>query len=93
MTWCHNPVCTLTLCFMAKYYKHAYELIKVVGEMEVTMELMLELDTLIKYIESPVFGGESCVCILLLKMRYFPWAIDEIAHLMRFLLIMTKNSA
>ena len=46
---------------MAKYYKHAFELIKVVGEMDVTMELMLELDKLIKYIESPVFGGKLAI--------------------------------
>eukprot|EP00061_Rhincodon_typus_P014783 g42067.t1 len=27
-SWCHNPVATVSLCFLTQNYKHAYDLIQ-----------------------------------------------------------------
>ncbi|KAJ9444707.1 Protein VAC14-like protein [Diplonema papillatum] len=53
--WSHNAVSLLSLCLLAKAYKHAYTLVRVFGEMEITVSMLVQLDKLIQILESPVF--------------------------------------
>ncbi|XP_059478479.1 protein VAC14 homolog [Neocloeon triangulifer] len=55
-TWCHNPVATVSLCLLTQCYPHASTLIKSFGDLEVTVEFLVELDKLIQLIESPIFA-------------------------------------
>ncbi|CAB3376141.1 Hypothetical predicted protein [Cloeon dipterum] len=56
-TWCHNPVATVSLCLLTQCYAHASTLIKSFGDLEVTVEFLVELDKLIQLIESPIFSN------------------------------------
>jgi vacuole morphology and inheritance protein 14 len=55
-SWCHNPVATLSLCLLAKRYKHASELVKSFSQIEVTVSFLVQMDNLVQLIESPVFA-------------------------------------
>ncbi|XP_033115389.1 protein VAC14 homolog isoform X1 [Anneissia japonica] len=54
-TWCHNPVATVSLCFLTQNYKHACDIIFHFGELEVTVDFLTEIDKLIQLLESPIF--------------------------------------
>lgn len=54
-SWCHNPVATVSLCFLTQNYKHAYDLIQRFGSLEVTVDFLMEVDKLVQLIESPIF--------------------------------------
>ncbi|NXP93054.1 VAC14 protein, partial [Passerina amoena] len=54
-SWCHNPVTTVSLCFLTQNYKHAYDLIQKFGDLEVTVDFLTEVDKLVQLIECPIF--------------------------------------
>ncbi|KAH0619421.1 hypothetical protein JD844_000034, partial [Phrynosoma platyrhinos] len=63
-SWCHNPVTTVSLCFLTQNYKHAYDLIQKLypsrismhsGDLEVTVDFLIEVDKLVQLIECPIF--------------------------------------
>uniref|UniRef100_A0A4W3J0N8 Protein VAC14 homolog n=1 Tax=Callorhinchus milii TaxID=7868 RepID=A0A4W3J0N8_CALMI len=54
-SWCHNPVATVSLCFLTQNYKHAYDLIQKFGDLEVTIDFLTEVDKLVQLIECPIF--------------------------------------
>ena len=45
----------LTLCLLAQQYEHAAALVEALGDIEVTTDLLVELDKLVQLIESPIF--------------------------------------
>nr|XP_023024836.1 protein VAC14 homolog [Leptinotarsa decemlineata] len=55
-TWCHNPVATVALCLLTQSYGHVCDLIKLFGNLEVTVDFLMEIDKLVQLIESPVFA-------------------------------------
>jgi len=54
-TWCHSQIATISLCLLCGCYSHAVDLIRIVGEQEVTVEMLTELDRLVQLLESPIF--------------------------------------
>lgn len=54
-SWSHNPVATVALCFLTQNYGHVCDLIRSFGNIEVTVELLTEIDKLVQLIESPIF--------------------------------------
>eukprot|EP00049_Salpingoeca_infusionum_P000050 m.36847 g.36847 ORF g.36847 m.36847 type:complete len:675 (+) comp10037_c1_seq2:140-2164(+) len=54
-SWCFDAVATLSLCLLCQVYDHAAELVVTFGRLEVTTGFLVELDKLIKLIESPIF--------------------------------------
>lgn len=58
-TWCHNPVATVALCLLTKNYKHASRLVIYLGDLEVTVSLLTEIDQLVQLVESPIFACKS----------------------------------
>ncbi|XP_029032323.1 protein VAC14 homolog isoform X3 [Osmia bicornis bicornis] len=55
VSWCHNPVATVALCFLSQIYGHAYDIIRSFENIEVTVEFLTEIDKLVQLIESPIF--------------------------------------
>ena len=53
--WSHNPVATVSLCFLSQRYKHACELLLKFGSLEVNAEFLTQIDKLVQMIESPIF--------------------------------------
>ncbi|XP_030376213.1 protein VAC14 homolog isoform X2 [Scaptodrosophila lebanonensis] len=55
-SWAHCPVSTLSLCLLAQCYQHVSDLVILFGDVEITLELLSELDKLVQLIESPIFA-------------------------------------
>ncbi|KAG6799477.1 protein VAC14 [Apis mellifera caucasica] len=55
ISWCHNPVATVALCFLSQLYEHACNIIRSFENIEVTVEFLTEIDKLVQLIESPIF--------------------------------------
>uniref|UniRef100_A0A6M2DYB2 Protein VAC14 homolog n=1 Tax=Xenopsylla cheopis TaxID=163159 RepID=A0A6M2DYB2_XENCH len=54
--WAHSPVSTIALCLLSQNYQHVSDLVKLFGNLELTVDLLTELDKLIQLIESPIFA-------------------------------------
>ena len=58
-SWCHNAVATFSLCLLAQAYEQAYHLLQVFGELEMTVNMLIQIDKLVQLLESPVFTCKS----------------------------------
>jgi vacuole morphology and inheritance protein 14 len=54
-SWCHNAVATFSLCLLAQAYEQAYYLLQAIGELEMTVNMLIQIDKLVQLLESPVF--------------------------------------
>jgi vacuole morphology and inheritance protein 14 len=54
-SWCHNPIACFSLCLLAQAYEHASLLMTVIGELEITVSMLVQTDKLVQLLESPVF--------------------------------------
>ena len=54
-SWCHNPVSTFALCLLTQHYRLSSALVGRIAELEVTVGALMQIDTLIQLIESPIF--------------------------------------
>ena len=53
--WCVNPVATFSLCLLAQAYEQAYYLLQIFAELEMTVNMLIQIDKLVQLLESPVF--------------------------------------
>lgn len=53
--WCHSAVSALCLCLLTQSYAHAYQILRIVADLDVSLAMLLQLDKLVQLIESPVF--------------------------------------
>ena len=53
--WCVNAVSTFSLCLLAQAYEQAYNLLQVFCELEMTVNMLIQIDKLVQLLESPVF--------------------------------------
>ncbi|KAH9261544.1 hypothetical protein BASA81_000200 [Batrachochytrium salamandrivorans] len=53
--WCHNPISALALTLLSGAYELAGSLVNVLSTVEVTVELLVDADRLVRLLESPVF--------------------------------------
>ena len=60
-TWAHSSIALVALVFLAGCYHHAYELVQEIGQHEITLEFLLELDRFVQLMESPVFSCKSFI--------------------------------
>lgn len=54
-SWCYNAVATFSLCLLAQAYEQAYNLLLIFAEMEMTVNILIQIDKLVQLLESPVF--------------------------------------
>ncbi|THH12251.1 hypothetical protein EW145_g93 [Phellinidium pouzarii] len=54
-SWCHNAVAVFALCLLAQAYEHASNLLSIFADLEITVQLLVQVDKLVQLIESPVF--------------------------------------
>ncbi|SAM08734.1 hypothetical protein [Absidia glauca] len=54
-SWCHNTVATLSLCLLAQAYEHAANMLQVFADLEITVNMLIQIDKLVQLLESPVF--------------------------------------
>eukprot|EP01063_Lacrimia_lanifica_P009154 TRINITY_DN16189_c0_g1_i1.p1 TRINITY_DN16189_c0_g1~~TRINITY_DN16189_c0_g1_i1.p1 ORF type:complete len:688 (+),score=192.69 TRINITY_DN16189_c0_g1_i1:139-2202(+) len=55
--WVYNAVSLLGLCLLVRADEHAYQLVQVFGEMEVSVSMLVQLDRLVQLLESPVYAS------------------------------------
>ncbi|CZT14177.1 related to vacuole-associated enzyme activator complex component (Vac14) [Ramularia collo-cygni] len=53
--WCVNSVATFSLCLLAQAYEQAYNLLQIFCEIEMTVNMLIQIDKLVQLLESPVF--------------------------------------
>ncbi|EKM59273.1 uncharacterized protein PHACADRAFT_113764 [Phanerochaete carnosa HHB-10118-sp] len=54
-SWCHNTVAVFSLCLLAQAYEHASNLLYIFADLEITVQMLVQIDKLVQLIESPVF--------------------------------------
>lgn len=54
-SWCHSPPSALSLCLLSSNYELSYLIIKNLAELEVTFQLLTQLDILVQLLETPIF--------------------------------------
>jgi hypothetical protein len=54
-SWCHNAVATISLCLLAQAYEQAYNLLQIFADIEMTVNMLIQIDKLVQLLESPVF--------------------------------------
>ncbi|KAK5168936.1 uncharacterized protein LTR77_006245 [Saxophila tyrrhenica] len=67
--WCVNAVATFSLCLLAQAYEQAYHLLQIFAEMEMTVNVLIQIDKLVQLLESPVF---TYLRMQLLEPERFP---------------------
>lgn len=56
--WSHNAVATFSLCLLAQAYEQAYSLLQIFADIEMTVNMLIQIDKLVQLLESPVFTCE-----------------------------------
>lgn len=54
-SWCHNSASAISLCLLTSNYDLSFLIIKSISELEVTFQLLTQLDILVQLLESPIF--------------------------------------
>lgn len=54
-SWCHSSVAALSLCLLAQAYQHAFAVLQIIVEYEITVDLLVQVDRLVQLLESSVF--------------------------------------
>ncbi|KAF2007902.1 ARM repeat-containing protein [Amniculicola lignicola CBS 123094] len=67
--WCHNAVATFSLCLLAQAYEQAYHLLQIFADLEMTVNMLIQIDKLVQLLESPVF---TYLRIQLLEPEKYP---------------------
>ncbi|CUA69135.1 hypothetical protein RSOLAG22IIIB_03813 [Rhizoctonia solani] len=86
-SWCHNAVSVFSLCLLAQAYEHASNLLAVFGELEITVQLLVQIDKLVQLIESPVF---TSLRLQLLEPDRYPYLFKCLYGL---LMLLPQSSA
>ncbi|KAG6832176.1 hypothetical protein H0H92_004907 [Tricholoma furcatifolium] len=57
-SWCHNAVAVFSLCLLAQAYEHASNLLYILADLEITVQMLVQIDKLVQLIESPLLEPE-----------------------------------
>jgi len=55
-SWCHSPMATVSLCLLAQAYQHASSVIQSLGELDINVNLLVQVDKLVRLLETPIFA-------------------------------------
>lgn len=67
--WSYNAVATFSLCLLAQAYEQAYHLLQIFADLEMTVNMLIQIDKLVQLLESPVFTCKSPTRILMPMQR------------------------
>eukprot|EP00899_Mesostigma_viride_P002488 jgi/Mesvir1/1223/Mv17708-RA.1 len=86
-SWCHSPVSTVSLCLLAQAYPLAHGLIVRVGNADVSIDVLLQLDRLVCLLESSIF---THLRLKLLDPMRFPYLMRAMYGI---LMLLPQSSA
>ncbi|KMZ66241.1 VAC14-like protein [Zostera marina] len=81
-SWCHSPVSIVSLCLLAQAYQHASSVIHSLGEEEINVKFLVQLDKLILILETPIF---AYLRFQLLEPAQYPWLLKSLYGLLMLL--------
>nr|PNR49916.1 hypothetical protein PHYPA_011813 [Physcomitrium patens] len=55
-SWCHSSMATVSLCLLAQAYQHASSVIQSLGETDISVNLLVQVDKLVRLLETPIFA-------------------------------------
>eukprot|EP00850_Spirogloea_muscicola_P011853 SM000075S21942 [mRNA] locus=s75:91957:98287:- [translate_table: standard] len=55
-SWCHSPIATVNLCLLAQAYELSSTVISNMGEADIDINLLVQVDKLVHLLELPVFA-------------------------------------
>jgi Vacuolar protein 14 C-terminal Fig4p binding len=77
-SWCQNAVATFSLCLLAQAYEQAYHLLQIFAELEMTVNMLIQIDKLVQLLESPVF---TCLSYRALSLTLLHAGICQLTDL------------
>ncbi|KAI0258589.1 ARM repeat-containing protein [Gloeopeniophorella convolvens] len=86
-SWCHNAVAVFSLCLLAQAYEHASNLLSIFADLEMTVQILVQIDKLVQLIESPVF---TYIRLQLLEPDRYPYLFKCLYGL---LMLLPQSSA
>ncbi|CAG8516687.1 70_t:CDS:10 [Acaulospora colombiana] len=63
-SWCHNPVATFSLCLLAQAYEHAANLLQSFADLDITVNILIQIDKLVQLLESPEKQVNLCAIVV-----------------------------
>ncbi|EIE90017.1 hypothetical protein RO3G_14728 [Rhizopus delemar RA 99-880] len=69
-SWCHNAISAFSLCLLSQAYEHASNMLQTFAELEITVNLLIQVDKLVQLLESPVF---TYLRLQLLEPEKYPY--------------------
>ncbi|KAG0180204.1 hypothetical protein DFQ28_001626 [Apophysomyces sp. BC1034] len=86
-SWCHNAIATFSLCLLAQVYEHSANMLQVFADLEMTVNMLIQVDKLVQLLESPVF---TYLRLQLLEPEKYPYLFK---CLYGILLLLPQSSA
>ncbi|GAA93820.1 uncharacterized protein L969DRAFT_92262 [Mixia osmundae IAM 14324] len=86
-SWSHNAVATFALCLLAQAYEPACSLLQIFAELEITVNLLIQIDKLVQLLESPVF---TSLRLQLLEPDRYPYLYKALYGI---LMLLPQSSA
>ncbi|XP_010926109.1 protein VAC14 homolog isoform X1 [Elaeis guineensis] len=81
-SWCHSPMATISLCLLAQAYHHASSVIQSLGEEDINVKFLVQLDKLIRLLETPIF---AYLRLQLLEPGKHTWLLKSLYGLLMLL--------
>ncbi|KAG6530772.1 hypothetical protein ZIOFF_004530 [Zingiber officinale] len=81
-SWCHSPMATISLCLLAQAYNHASSVIQSLGETDINAKFLVQLDKLIRLLETPIF---AYIRLQLLEPGKHTWLLKTLYGLLMLL--------
>ena len=82
VSWANSAAATLALCLLSRAFEHAVGVLQVLGSLEATPELLMEIDSVVAMIESPIFSG---LRVALLEPAENPHLLKALYAILMFL--------
>ena len=82
LSWANSAAATLALCLLCKAFEHAVSVLQVLGALEASPGLLMEIDSVVAMIESPIFSG---LRVALLEPAENPHLLKALYAILMFL--------
>ncbi|RPB25734.1 ARM repeat-containing protein [Terfezia boudieri ATCC MYA-4762] len=86
-SWCYNAVATFSLCLLAQAYEQASNLLQIMADLDITVNMLIQVDKLVQLLESPVF---TYLRLQLLEPEKYPFLYKSLYGL---LMLLPQSSA
>lgn len=80
--WSYQPIALLGLCIMSQNYSHASDLAKCLSKVNITVDVLVEVDKLVQLIESPILSYVRLDLLNPLRRRPLAFVLSSLLMLL-----------